>query len=259
MGLKTIIDDLSKYLKRMVFVNMLFFCLIIPVVLLYLGVETSSVAAITALGGMALCVANFYFISGFFVRKTETSLTMSYASIQNEYLYDDLTKVYNRRSGLVRLNEEFARAKRSGAKLSVAMVDADHFKNINDTYGHLVGDKVLTHIASTIKAELRECDIVIRYGGEEFLILLPDTHGTNASLPLDRLRRKLVDNRLSHDGMEIHASVSIGIATVSALDQDPMDAIRRADSALYSAKRLGRNRVFYDRRRRHLAPVLSNA
>ncbi|HMK61091.1 MAG TPA: GGDEF domain-containing protein [Dissulfurispiraceae bacterium] len=259
MGFKTIIDDLSKYLKRMVFFNMLVFCLIIPIVLLSLGVETSSVAALTAFGGMLLCMANFYFINGFFVRKTEISLTESYASIQNEYLYDDLTKVYNRRAGLVRLNEEFARAKRSGAKLSVAMVDADHFKNINDTYGHLIGDKVLAHIASTIKAELRECDIVIRYGGEEFLVLLPDTHGPNASLPLNRLRRKLADNKLRYNGLDIHVSVSIGVSTVSALDEDPMDTIRRADSALYSAKKLGRNRVFYDRRRRHLTPVFSNA
>ena len=259
MSFTSIINDIAKYLKRMIFVNMLFFCLVIPIVLLYLRVETSSVAITTALGGMLLCGANFYFINGYFVRKTESSLTMSYASIQNDYLYDDLTKVYNRRAGLVRLNEEFARAKRSGSKLSIAMVDADHFKKINDTYGHLVGDAVLTHIASTIKTGLRECDIVVRFGGEEFLVLLPDTQGSHASLPLDRLRERLSENKFRHNEVDILTSVSIGIATVSSLDGDPMDTIHRADNALYLAKRSGRNKVVYDHSRRHLTPVLSHA
>ncbi|MGO9380229.1 MAG: GGDEF domain-containing protein [Dissulfurispiraceae bacterium] len=259
MGFKSIINDIAKYLKRMIFINMLFFSLIIPIVLLWIGVETSDVAIITALGGMLLCGANFYFINGFFVRKTESSLTTSYASMQNEYIYDDLTKVYNRRAGLVRLNEEFARAKRNGSKLSIAMVDVDHFKNINDTHGHLVGDVVLTHIASTIKAGLRECDIVLRFGGEEFLVLLPDTQGSHASLPLDRLRKRLAENKFRYNETDIQISVSIGIATISSLDEDPMATIQRADNALYLAKKSGRNKVVYDRRRRHLSPVLSHA
>jgi diguanylate cyclase (GGDEF)-like protein len=259
MGFQSIINDIAKHLKRMIMVNMFFFSLVIPIALLCLGVETSSVAIITALGGALLCGANFFFINGYFVRKTESSLTMSYASIQNDFIYDELTKVYNRRAGLVRLNEEFARVKRHGSKLSVAMIDADHFKNINDTYGHLVGDQVLTHIASTIKAGLRECDIVIRFGGEEFLVLLPDTQGSRASMPLDRLRNRLAENNFIHNGIEIQTSVSIGIATVSAMDEDPMDTIHRADNALYLAKKSGRNRVIYDRKRRHLTPVLSHA
>ncbi len=247
MGFKSVINDLSKYLKRMILVNMLVLTLIIPVILICLGMETSKVAIVTAMGGFFLCAANFFFINGYFVRKTETSLTMSYASLQNDYLYDDLTKVYNRRAGLIRLNEEFARAKRSGSTLSVAMVDADHFKHINDSYGHLVGDKVLTHIASTLKSGLRECDIVVRYGGEEFLILLPDTGGSQASLPLNRLRRKIAENNFEQNGLDIQMSVSIGIATMSSRDEDPMDTVLRADNALYFAKSSGRNKVVYDR------------
>ncbi|HTZ17875.1 MAG TPA: GGDEF domain-containing protein [Dissulfurispiraceae bacterium] len=262
MGFKTVINDLAKYLKRMILVNMLVLTLIVPVILISFGMETSRVALITALSSFLLCTANFFFINGFFVRKTESSLTMSYASIQNDYLYDDLTKVYNRRAGLIRLAEEFARARRSGSTLSVAMVDADHFKNVNDTYGHLVGDSVLTHIASALKSGLRECDIVTRYGGEEFLILLPDTSGTQASQPLNRLRRSIAENNFIYNNLEIQMSVSIGIATISSTDEDPMDIVLRADKALYSAKKAGRNKVIYDRRSRRktdLHPAMSHA
>jgi len=259
MGFKAIINDLAKYLKRMILVNMLVLTLIIPVLLLALGFETSKIAMITALGGFLLCAANFFFISGFFVRKTESQLTLSYASIQNDYLYDDLTKVYNRRAGLIRVNEEFARAKRSGATLSVAMVDADHFKNINDTYGHIVGDKVLTHIASMLKTGLRECDIVARYGGEEFLVLLPDTNSNQASLPLNRLRQRLAETTYVHEGLKIKMSISIGIATISSVDEDAIDAIHRADNALYLAKRSGRNKVVCDKQKVVLCQAVSHA
>jgi diguanylate cyclase (GGDEF)-like protein len=259
MAVKTVINDISKYLKRMILVNMLVLTLIIPFILLGIGVETSYIAIITALGGFLLCAANFFFINNYFVRKTETTLSLSYASLQNDYLHDELTKVYNRRAGLIRLNEEFSRAKRHGSTLSVAMVDADHFKNINDTYGHIVGDKVLTHIASTLKSGLRECDVVIRYGGEEFLILLPDTTGNQASLPLNRLRQRLAESAFLHNTSIIKISISIGIATVSQIDVDSMDTVLRADKALYSAKRSGRNKVVYDRPKTGLYPVMTHA
>ncbi len=260
MGFKNIIEDLSKYLKRMILVNMFVLTLIIPIVLLCSRMQTSNIALIIAVGGFLLCGANFYYINGYFVRKTESTLSSSYASMENAYLYDELTKVYNRRAGLIRLNEEFARAKRNGSALSVAMIDADHFKGINDTFGHIVGDKVLTHIASTLKSGLRECDVVTRYGGEEFLVLLPDTSGSRASMPLDRIRKKLAERKFVHDGQEINLSISIGIANVSSLDNDPMDTVHRADSALYFAKKSGRNRVVYDRpSSKRLTPVLSHA
>ncbi len=259
MGFNSIIRNLAKYLNRMVLLNMLFLALIIPVVFIAIGAETSLVALITASGGFIICIANLLFINRYFVRKTESSLKTSYQSLQNDYLYDDLTKVYNRRAGLIRLNEEFARAKRNCSTLSVAMVDADHFKNINDTYGHLVGDKALIHIASILRAGLRECDIVVRYGGEEFLALLPDTTGSQAAQPLDRLRRRLVEQKFFNGKAEISLSISIGIATLSTLDNNPMDVVERADKALYSAKRSGRNRVVYDRQIPAFSPALSEA
>src|SRR5271157_4615209 len=208
MGFKTVINDLAKYLNRMILLNMLVLGVIVPAVLLCLGVTLSTVAIFTASGGFLLCAANLLFVNGYFVRKTESTLTASYASLEHDYLYDDLTKVYNRRAGLIRLNEEFARAKRNGSTLSVAMVDADRFKDINDTYGHLAGDKVLTYMASTLKSGLRECDIMIRYGGEEFLILLPDTCSSRAALPLDRLRSRLAERKFSHNNFEISLSIS---------------------------------------------------
>jgi diguanylate cyclase (GGDEF)-like protein len=259
MGIQSVINDLAKSLRRMIFVNMLVLTLVIPFVLMALGVETTKIAIITALAGLLLCAANFLFISSYCVRKTETTLNSSYESMQNDYLYDDLTKVYNRRAGLIRLNEEFARARRNGTTFSIAMVDADYFKKINDTYGHLAGDKILTHIAATLKSGLRECDVVIRYGGEEFLVLLPDTNSKMAALPLDRLRGRLSKNKFAYNGSQIPVSVSIGIAACSAHDEEPSQVIHRADTALYAAKRSGRNKVVYGQQRQNLRPALSNA
>ena len=259
MGFKSVINDLAKYLRRMIFVNMLVLTLIIPFVLLDLGLERSQIALIIATSGFILCAANFLFISGYCVRKTENSLTSSYESMQNDYLYDELTQVYNRRAGLIRLNEEFARAKRNNSTLTVAMVDADFFKKINDTYGHIAGDNILTHIAATLRAGLRECDVVIRFGGEEFLILLPETSSKTAAMPLDRLRSRLSKNKYAYRGCQIPVSISIGIATISALDEDPLSVVHRADNALYTAKRTGRNKVVYEQQNRTLRPALSHA
>ncbi len=259
MGFKSAINDLAKSLRRMIFVNMLVLTLIIPFVLLALGVETSKIALITATSGFILCAVNFLFISNYCVRKTEDTLTSSYESMQNDYLYDELTQVYNRRAGLIRLNEEFARAKRNNSTFSVAMVDADYFKKINDTYGHIAGDNILTHIAATLRAGLRECDVVIRYGGEEFLILLPETSSKTAAMPLDRLRSRLSKNKYAYQGYQIPVSISIGIATISALDDDPIQVVQRADNALYTAKKTGRNRVVYGQQNQDLRPALSHA
>jgi diguanylate cyclase (GGDEF)-like protein len=259
MGFKSAINDLSKSLRRMIFVNMFFLTLGIIFVLLFFGVETSKIVLSAALAGVMLCTASFLLISSYCVRKTESTLTSSYETMENDYLYDELTKVYNRRAGLIRLNEEFSRAKRNGLTFSIAMVDADHFKNINDNYGHIAGDKILTHIASTLRVGLRECDIVARYGGEEFLILLPDTSGKMAALPLDRLRGKLANNAFAYNGLEIPVSISIGIATVAPLDDDPLQIIHRADNALYAAKKSGRNRVVFRQQKHDLRPALSHA
>jgi diguanylate cyclase (GGDEF)-like protein len=258
MGFKSAINDLSKSLRRMIFVNMLFLTLGIIIVLMILGVETSKIVLSATLACLLLCTANFLLISNYCVRKTENTLNSSYENMENEYLYDELTKVYNRRAGMTRLNEEFARAKRNGLTFSIAMVDADHFKNINDTYGHIAGDKILTHIATSLKVGLRECDIVARYGGEEFLILLPDTGGKMAAMPLDRLRSRLANNTFSFNGLQIPVSISIGVATISPLDDDPLQVIHRADNALYAAKKSGRNKVVYRPQRQPLRPALSH-
>ena len=122
-----------------------------------------------------------------------------------------------------------------------------------------MGDKALVHIASVLRAGLRECDILVRYGGEEFLVLLPETSSSGAALPLDRLRCRLAEQKFFDSNSEIRLSVSIGIATLSPLDNNPMDVIERADKALYSAKRSGRNRVVYDCQMPGLSPALSNA
>jgi diguanylate cyclase (GGDEF)-like protein len=259
VGFKSIINDLTKSLKRMILVNMFVLTLIVPFVLLALGFESSKVALVTAIVGFTLCAANFFFVSSYFVRKTESTLTSSYESMHNDYLFDELTKVYNRRAGLIRLGEEFSRAKRNNSTFSLAMVDADFFKKINDNYGHLAGDKILTHIASTLKSGMRESDIVARYGGEEFLIILPETSGTAATLPLDRLRSRLARHKFDYNGTLIPVSISIGIATFSSNDEDPLEVVHRADNALYAAKKSGRNRVVNGKQHHNLSPSLSHA
>jgi diguanylate cyclase (GGDEF)-like protein len=123
------------------------------------------------------------------------------------------------------------------------MVDVDHFKKVNDTYGHLAGDHVLKEIGKTLRTELRQCDVIVRYGGEEFMVIMPETDQKQAIQPLERLRSKLSSMEISYGDLKIKVSISIGVASAPPVMKDPMGVIHRADEALYRAKRSGRNRV----------------
>jgi diguanylate cyclase (GGDEF)-like protein len=146
--------------------------------------------------------------------------------------------------------------------LSVLMLDIDHFKKINDTYGHPAGDAVIKRLAETCAQALRPSDIVGRYGGEEFIISLPETEEAEAKLVAERLRRSIAATTVATARGPIRLTVSIGIAT-SAEDVPLSDMIQRADAALYKAKERGRNRVEIDhstkpaapRPRRHARPI----
>ncbi|MFQ5328473.1 MAG: GGDEF domain-containing protein [Thermodesulfobacteriota bacterium] len=199
------------------------------------------IVAVIALGA-AFYTANHLFINSYVKEKIETRLTSSYEELKESMSFDDLTGLYNRRAGMARLHEEFARARRSGGNLTLAMVDIDNFKKVNDMYGHLTGDHVLKDTAATIKQWLRENDIVFRYGGEEFLIILPETEEGQAFTPLERLRAKLSGHIITN-GHHIKSSVSIGVASPLETEEGEMSVIHRADQALYTAKSMGRNRV----------------
>jgi len=164
----------------------------------------------------------------------------SIARLGWESLTDELTGLYNRRYLQAKLKEEKARADRYKRPLSILMADLDHFKVYNDTNGHQKGDELLAKIGALLRRRVREIDVVCRYGGEEFLIVLPETDGPQAELVADRLRAAVADAKL---GSPSSMTISIGIATYPKDAPSPELAIMEADSALYKAKSAGRNRV----------------
>lgn len=165
-------------------------------------------------------------------------------------LTDPLTGLHNRRYLERRLTEEVARAARYRQPLSCLFIDADHFKHINDTYGHAAGDTVLKELAQRVKSRLRTSDLAIRYGGEEFILLLPQTDREEAMISAERLRELIADNPISiSDDQELSVTVSIGVSescpATHTKNKLPLgdQLLIEADHALYRAKRQGRNQV----------------
>jgi diguanylate cyclase len=155
---------------------------------------------------------------------------------------DALTGLFNRAALDRDFRREAAKAKRSGRPLTLAMVDADHFKRVNDTHGHDFGDVVLSALADRFVESLRPGDLVYRYGGEEFLVLLPDTDVEGAQVLLERLRLRACSAPIKQGDIAVTQAVSIGVAPVVS-EGNPEDAVRSADEALYQAKARGRNRL----------------
>lgn len=157
---------------------------------------------------------------------------------------DELTGLANRRSFVERLHAEFARLRRHPARqCSLVALDLDHFKQINDRLGHAAGDAVLAHAAATMRLATREDDVLARWGGEEFMVLLPDTGSDEALALAERLRQAIEAEVVHHGGREVRVTVSAGVATMTAADASAEAALYRADDALYQAKAQGRNRV----------------
>jgi diguanylate cyclase (GGDEF)-like protein len=159
-------------------------------------------------------------------------------------VHDPLTGLFNRQELRNLLEKEMQRARRYQRDLSVCMIDIDHFKKINDTYGHPVGDKVLTILASIIKKTIRENDIAFRYGGEEFLIVLTETPVPQALSLAERLRKSIEAYEFKDSKeAEFNATVSIGVATFTEQIKSEEELLKTADQALYAAKKAGRNQV----------------
>ena len=156
--------------------------------------------------------------------------------------HDSLTGVLNRKGMDEALEREVARAKRHGGPLSVALLDIDNFKNLNDTLGHDVGDAALIHLAAVVRDTIRPQDTLARYGGEEFVILLPNTNLEDAKNALVRVQRELTKKFFLHEQEKILITFSCGVAELTSAES-PEDAVKRADSAMYLAKRMGKNRV----------------
>lgn len=157
-------------------------------------------------------------------------------------LHDSLTQLPNRAAFDERLSVEHKRLQRFGHPLWLAILDVDHFKEINDKYGHSAGDKTLRFIAHTLRRSLRETDFIARFGGEEFVILFPELSGTDIERPLNKLREAVRTIPFKFKDEDVRISISIGATEVSPLEQ-PMTAFDRADQALYQAKHNGRDQV----------------
>jgi two-component system, cell cycle response regulator len=156
---------------------------------------------------------------------------------------DELTGLANRRHGIARLGEHWNDATRHGQPLAVALVDIDHFKKLNDTYGHAIGDRVLTDVAEVLRCSCRSGDTVCRYGGEEFLCVLPETGAADAAELADRLRDAIARHRTTEGPLSLAVSASIGLAVSAPTHRAGSDLVRAADDALYAAKEGGRNAV----------------
>jgi diguanylate cyclase (GGDEF)-like protein len=169
---------------------------------------------------------------------------LAHERLQRVAALDPLTGVYNRRFGLSRLHEEFERAVRAGMPLGVLMMDIDHFKPVNDTYGHSVGDRLLKSVAVAVRSVLREGDILLRYGGEEFLAVLPAASSEDVAIIGERIRRSVEDLSISHGQQSIRVTMSLGGAALMGENVDKEDSlVNLADQALYRAKQTGRNKV----------------
>jgi diguanylate cyclase (GGDEF)-like protein len=201
-----------------------------------------------------LIVTGIFFFGACFVWLTSTLALQTALDIrrvtllEKENITDPLTGLYNRRHLDRRLEEEFGRAKRYAQPLSILLVDIDHFKRINDNYGHQTGDFVLSYLGKLVLNAIRTSDIGARYGGEELLIICPNTARSSAAELAERLRRHIELHELVLAGepnrrKTIHITVSIGVAIFSATVENVRQLVQEADLALYRAKQQGRNRV----------------
>ncbi len=166
-----------------------------------------------------------------------------YERIEELAITDSLTLVFTRRYSLERLSEEFSRALNHKLELSFLMIDADNFKNFNDKFGHLVGDAILKDVAGVIKSNIREIDLLGRYGGEEFLCILPETSKEGANFAAERIRKAVEAKEIKAYDEVLKTTISVGVATFPNDASSPAELIDKSDWALYRAKKMGKNCV----------------
>jgi diguanylate cyclase (GGDEF)-like protein len=176
-------------------------------------------------------------------KRIEEELRVLHARLREEAIHDPLTGLYNRRYLEETLRRELARAGRDGHPLSILMGDIDSFKRLNDTYGHQAGDEVLRALGRVLQRHARSSDIPCRYGGEEFVLVLPDMPPEAARERAELLRRDFADVHIASGGAELVATLSIGVSDYPRHGKTANELIGAADLALYEAKRSGRNRV----------------
>jgi diguanylate cyclase (GGDEF)-like protein len=158
-------------------------------------------------------------------------------------IVDSLTGLYNRKHLMETLDKEVSRSQRHSHSFSLLVIDIDHFKKYNDTYGHLAGDEVLSRLASVFKKSIRSSDYAARYGGEEFIIMLPEIDPEQGLVTAERMLKQVAEERFGGEGESIKVTISVGVASYPENGEDAQSVIRNADAAMYEAKEQGRNRV----------------
>jgi two-component system cell cycle response regulator len=175
--------------------------------------------------------------------------TLAGIAVHNAFLYeitttDIMTKLKLRHFFIDNLQDTMLVSRKEKRKLSLVMLDIDHFKNLNDTYGHLCGDMVIRQVSQVMLDSVRQTDLAARYGGEEFVLMLPDTDIHTAIAISERIRITIAEQEYEYNGQIIHLTVSMGVAEYHAqIDQNTFTFINRADNAMYASKHAGRNRV----------------
>ncbi len=175
------------------------------------------------------------------LKSTQIKLQNALAEVQKLANTDSLTGVLNRRSLFYFAHQEFNRVSRYGLHFSILLMDLDNFKKVNDNYGHQVGDMALCTVVKSIKNTIRSVDFLGRYGGEEFMAILPETYGEQALILAERIRQMVASNIIETDEGNLPLTISIGVSTYSTKDRSLDDMILRADKGVYQAKQKGRN------------------
>ena len=178
-------------------------------------------------------------------KQAEKQLELLNLRLEHEATHDPLTKAPNRRAILNKLSRELSRAQRKNLILSIGLCDIDHFKHVNDNHGHQVGDDVLCSFVKVVQKALRPYDLVGRYGGEEFLLVIPDSTGLADEKIFERVRAKVAEHKIITRSAEVSITISIGIARNSRGDETADDLLAKADAALYRAKENGRNQLAF--------------
>ena len=177
------------------------------------------------------------------LQKQLEEITKLEQQVREQAIRDALTGLYNRHHLLNVLEAEFCRAERKGHSIAFMLIDLDHFKKVNDSYGHQAGDTTLQAATQVIGKSIRRSDIAFRYGGEEFLVILPEITLNNARQRAEQLRQAIDELEILFKGETIHISASIGMAIYPQHGSTGDEMLSRVDHALYQAKKAGRNKV----------------
>ncbi len=189
------------------------------------------------MSGILVCMVAYFALAHL---KIEDKLR---ASLHDAAFRDSLTGLYNRRYVFKLFRQELRKFQRYGSPFSLMLIDADHFKQINDRYGHCAGDAALKAIADACNTSVRDPDVVGRFGGEEFIILLPRTRAGDAAVVAERIRKTILENDIEWEGQRLDVRLSLGIAEAGLHGNEFDDLLAQADRALYAAKEGGRNQT----------------